>query len=456
MTVLTSLNFLKPGAKWPPDRERLERYAKNRLLLEGDHDLIFAGLNEDDAPRIIKMRVNWFKRITTLFSDLAVGNPPLITAEEQDTIDRIADGNGFETLVYDLFSDVVAFGNGLLKPRWNGTRGLISRIDPKIWFPVVDPDDIDSITAHVLAWEVMNGDDRYLKVEIHRPGKIEHRLLKLSSDGSEIETPVPLATIDRYASLKDEVETGVPGFLVIPFSNLPAGNGVFGLDDFKDISDLVEELERRLIKVSSTLDIFADPWMCGPAGLRVRDPLTGEVVWASDEKYITLNEGESPPKILTWDAQMTATFTQIETLLSQLYVMAELSPAAFGETKNGLAESGSALKRLMLPTLAKVNRLRLRIRPKLIEALETAAELEVAARMPGSQKLSNVTLEWRSALPVDPVEAANVEKAKMEAGTTSRRSSVARLMEGASEEDIDAEVLAIEKDRDMFTREILE
>jgi hypothetical protein len=65
MTVFTTLDFLKPGAKWPPDKDRLARYAKNRLLLEGDHDLVFAGLNEDDAPRIIKMRVNWFKRIMT-------------------------------------------------------------------------------------------------------------------------------------------------------------------------------------------------------------------------------------------------------------------------------------------------------------------------------------------------------------------------------------------------------
>jgi hypothetical protein len=455
MTVFTTLDFLKPGQKWPPDKDRLARYAKNRLLMEGDHDLVFTGLNEDDAPRIIKMRVNWFKRITTLFADLAVGNPPKITAEEQASLDRITEENAFEIAVYDLFADLIAFGDGVLKPRWDGKRGIISRIDPRHWFPVVDSDDSGTVTHHVLAWEVPFGDDKYVKVEVHKPGQIEHRLLKLTSDGKEIKEPVPLATIERYASLKPEEETGVPGFLVFPFSNLKAGNGVFGLDDFKDVFDLVEEIERRLIKVSSTLDVFADPWMCGPSGLRVRDPLTGEVVWASDEKYIALNEGESPPKILTWDAEMGATFTQIETLLSQLYVMAELSPAAFGETKNGLAESGSALKRLMLPTLAKVNRLRLRIRPKLIEVLKTTAELEVASRMPGSQKLTNVSLEWRSSLPVDPVEAANVEKTKRDAGVTSRRSSISRLMEGASEKDIDAEVASIEEEEDLFKREIM-
>ncbi len=449
-TVHTDLNFLNPTHKWPPaeDKDRLARYAKNRLLMEGDHDLVFAGLNEDDAPRIIKMRVNWFKRIMTLFADLAVGNPPKITAEDQATIDRITGDNAFEVLVYDLFSDLIAFGDGVLKPRWDGKRGVISRIDPRHWFPVVNPDDSGTITAHILAWEVPLGDDKYVKVEVHKPGKIEHRLLKLTSDGKEIKEPVPLATIERYANLKEEEETGVPGFLVVHFSNLKAGDGVFGLDDFKDISDLVEEIERRLIKVSGTLDTFADPWMCGPSGLRVRDPITGEIVWASDEKYIALNEGESPPEILVWDAQMGATFTQIETLLSQLYVMAELSPAAFGEVKTGLAESGSALKRLMLPTLAKVNRLRLRIKPKLIEVLKTTAELEVASRMSGAETLTNLSLEWRSNLPIDPVEAAKVEATRRGAMATSVRGSLSRLDPDATEEDLDAEEARI-KDEEM-------
>jgi hypothetical protein len=447
-TVHTDLTFLNPKQKWPPteDKDRLARYAKNRLLLEGDHDLVFTGLNEDDAPRIIKMRVNWFKRIMTLFSDLAVGNPPKTTAEEQATVDRITGDNAFEVLVYDLFSDLIAFGDGVLKPRWDGKRGVISRIDPRHWFPVVDPDDSGTVLYHVLAWETKQGEDRYVKVEVHTPGKIAHRLLKLTTDGKEIKEIAPLSTIERYASLKEEEETGRPGFLVFAFSNLKAGDGIHGMDDFRDISDLVEEIERRLIKVSGTLDVFADPWMCGPPGLRVRDPITGEVVWASDEKYIALNEGERNPEILVWDAQMGATFTQIETLLSQLYVMAELSPAAFGETKSGLAESGSALKRLLLPTLAKVNRLRLRIKPKLIEVLKTTAELEAASRMSGAQALTNVSLEWRSNLPIDPMEAATVEATRHTAKATSIRGSLSRLDPDATEEDLDREEARIKEE----------
>jgi len=446
MTILTNEDFLKVGSKWPPDPDRIARYSRNKLLMEGHHDIVFLGLNEDDAPRIIKMRLNWFKRIMTVFADLATGNPPKFTATEQATIDRITEVNAYHQIIYDLIGDVIAYGDSVLKVRWNGARSVISRIDPKIWFPIVSPDDVNEVVAHVLAWEVKQKDDRYLKVEIHKPGKIIHKLLKLSSDGKEVREPAPLSTIERYAKLKEEEQTNVAGFLIFPFSNLKDGGGLFGLDDFRDITDLIEEIERRLIKVSSTLDVFADPWMAGPAGLRVKDPLTGEVIWASDERYIVLGEGETPPTILTWDAQMGATFSQIENLMQQLYVLAELSPAAFGETKNGLAESGSALKRLLLPTLAKVNRIRLRIKPGLLSVLVTAAELEVASRMTGGTLLTNASLEWRSSLPVDPMEAARIEATRRDAKAASTRSSLKRLDPDLSEEDIDAEVSRIEEE----------
>jgi len=446
MTVLTNLDFLKPGQKWPPDNARLDRYARNRLLMEGDHDLVFTGLNEDDAPRIIKMRLNWFKRICTLFGDLATGNPPKITAEEQTTIDRITEANSFGLTIYDLIGDLIAFGDAVLKVRWDGKRGVISRIDPGHWFPVVDPDDSAIFTHHVLAWVVTHGDEKYAKIEIHTPGEIEHRLLRLTTDGKEIKESVGLATIPRYSKLKPKEKTGIDDFLIIPFSNLKSGDGVHGLDDFKDIEDIVSEIERRLIRVSGTLDTFCDPWMCGPPGLRVKDPITGEVIWASDEKYIALNEGETAPQILTWDASLTSVFGEVEALLSQLYVMAELSPAAFGETKNGLAESGSALKRLMLPTLAKVNRLRLRIKPKLITTLKTCASLEVASRMSEASELPNVSIEWRSSLPTDPMEAAQVEATRYNAHATSIRGSLSRLDSDSTETDLDAEEARIKEE----------
>ena len=64
---------------------------------------------------------------------------------------------------------------------------------------------------------------------------------------------------------------------------------------------------------------------------------------------------ENPPGYVTWDGQLEAAFKQIDLLMEQLYILSETSAAAFGQLKAGLAESGTALRRLMMAPLAKVN-----------------------------------------------------------------------------------------------------
>jgi hypothetical protein len=145
------------------------------------------------------------------------------------------------------------------------------------------------------------------------------------------------------------------------------------------------------------------------------------------------------PQYLTWDANLGANFAQIEEIKSQLMALGEISPALLGDTKNGLAESGSALKRLAIPTLAKVARLRARVKRPLLHALRLCSELETVSRFPGSKELQNLTIEWRSALPPDPLEAADIEMKRKTAGLTSTRSALARLDPDASDEDLNWE-----------------
>ncbi|MGI1692105.1 hypothetical protein [Thermoanaerobacter uzonensis] len=44
--------------------------------------------------------------------------------------------------------------------------------------------------------------------------------------------------------------------------------------------------------------------------------------------------------------------------MEQMYILSNTTTAAFGQLKSGLAESGSALRRLMMAPLTKVNRVR--------------------------------------------------------------------------------------------------
>ncbi len=452
--TLTDFSFLEQGRRWPPTSEkaRIDRYNRCVLLFEGDHDLAFPDLLTSDE--MSQINVNWFKRSTTLICDLA--SPLRLFADNQDVLDRIAEANDFDLLVYDIFCDILKFGNGLLKVRFDPKRGgIIERVDPRYWYPVVSPDDGRQVDAHVIAYNFSQYEDHvqrgYLRVEVHKPGTIENRLFRLDS-GAAIASEIPISALERYAGMEGEIKTGIDGFLVVPVAGLLASNGIYGLDDYLSIENLVRELEKRLIRTSRTLDKFSDPNMVLPVEGVTLDPETGEPVMEEIEigggRYILANAEKQLPQYMTWDASLQNNFSQIDEIKSELMALGEISPALLGDTKNGLAESGSALKRLAIPTLAKVARLRTRAKRPLLEALRLCARLEVVSRFPGgAEQLTNLTIEWRSALPADPVEAAQVEQLRKSASLTSIRSALARLDPDASEADLDWEESKISEEQ---------
>jgi len=293
---------------------------------------------------------------------------------------------------------------------------------------------------------------------------IENRLYRLDS-GRSITAELPISALERYTGLESEVRTGVDEFLVLSVAGLLSADGVFGLDDYRNFESLVREIEKRLIRTSRTLDKFADPNLLIPVDEMSIDPATGEPLLTNPYsgnsifedlkigggRYIVAETGETGtrplPAYLTWDASLQSSFAQIEEIKSQLMAVAEISPALLGDTKNGLAESGSALKRLAIPTLAKVARLRSRVRRPILRALAICAELERASRYPGSAPLENLSIEWLSSLPPDPVESAQVEQLRKTADLTSTRSALARLDPDASDEDLDWEVSKISEEQ---------
>ena len=126
--------------------------------------------------------------------------------------------------------------------------------------------------------------------------------------------------------------------------------------------------------------------------------------------------------------------------MEQLYILSETTAAAFGQLKAGLAELGTALKRLMMAPLAKVNRIRMRLDPALKEVLWLATLLERAQGMTGAVVLENIHIDWKDGLPDDDVELTQNETQRYTAGLTSLESALRRLygLEGqALQEEID-------------------
>ncbi|OPZ80353.1 MAG: Phage portal protein, SPP1 Gp6-like [bacterium ADurb.Bin429] len=131
------------------------------------------------------------------------------------------------------------------------------------------------------------------------------------------------------------------------------------------------------------------------------------------------------PEYLTWDAHLTAAFTEIDRLLEMILLVSESAPAMFGLEKYGIAESGRALKYRLLRTLAKIARKRAYFSTGLRQALYLAQCCEALHGARYTPEYPEV--EWNDGLPNDAREAADIEHILLAAGATSLRGSLERL-----------------------------
>lgn len=458
MTVLTDMEFLSPGEAWPPpsEVERLERYHANRLLFDGRHELVYRDWSRflrDDGALAIKLVLNWHRRLSTLWGDLLLGEPPRIHAGdsgsvEEQTLTRLITQNRLFSVAYATVIDASRYGVGIFKVRSDGKRAVIEPQNPSCWFPVVSVDNLHEITAHVLAWPVeatvtgLLGKQRkkYIRVEIHRKGEIENRLYELQD--TWIGRQVPLTTLPEYASLPQTQRTGVDGFLIVPYTTIETSDAPYGPDDYSDLDSIIQEMECRFAQISRILDKHADPSMYGP-------PLTGldgdGDTMIGGSHYIAVQPGEQTPGYLVWDGQLEAAFREIDLLMQQLYLLSETSPAAFGKLEGGI-QSGTALQRLMLAPLKRAERIRQQLDPALRTTIQTAAALEAAHGLNNAVPLPNLTIEWQDGLPIDETEATTVETQRYAAGLTSLEASLRRLY-GLEGEALTAEIERIKAER---------
>jgi hypothetical protein len=468
-TILTDLSFVQVGGQWIPNSQtdRLSAYQQNRKLFESKHELVYKDwvrLLRDDQQATMRLIFNWHKRLSVLWADLLLGEPPKFSVPgkeiavgdkdgdgdqdidnpNQDALDRIREDNSLDLVSYEVAIDVSRFGTGVFKVRFvPGKTAIIEPVNPSLWFPVVHPDNVKDVIAHVIAWDFkvpkagMPGMiakigigaeyDVHMKCEIHEKGKITYREF-LVKDG-------------RLSSLLSEFEeeTNIDDFLIVPVHNLVTTDRATGLDDYTDIDSIVQELEIRASQIARILDKHSDPSMYGPATALIKDKATGQMVIRGGGQFYPLEHGDSPPGYVVWDGQLEAAFKEFDTLMEQLYFLSETSPAAFGQLKSGLAESGSALRRLMMAALAKVNRIRMRFDPALKNVLFLASQLELQQRLKGAVDLTNesITIDWQDGLPRDEQEVTNVEVERYTAGLSSLESSVRRLynLEGDALQD---------------------
>jgi hypothetical protein len=214
---------------------------------------------------------------------------------------------------------------------------------------------------------------------------------------------------------------------VIQISNVRTSEDITGMDDYKDVDSILSELMVRISQIGRILDKHASPSVTGPQTSLMQDPDTGE--WRLKMgNYFPRNTNDEPePKYLTWDGKLEAAFSQAELLINQLYIISEMGAALLGDfsnSKSGQVPSGTAMRRMMMSPLAKVNRIRMNFDPAMKKAIALASELTPGKNL----SEQDIAINWQDGLPADPREAAEIEDIRTgRKATSSQQSSIMRL-----------------------------
>lgn len=458
--MLTNLDWLNPGSEWPPPSEklRMEMYDNNRKLFENDHadvyredfrriERVIGNFNEVVSYPVI---VNFQKLMSLKIADLLLGDPPQILAGdpdtiEQDTVKNIKLNSNLDNIAYETAIDVSRYGDGLFYIREKDGKGIIDITQPNYWYPVVNPENVKEIMYHVIAWDYTEEENgktkKFIKVFIHDRGIYEKRLLQVSTSeyGNTIRP-----TIQGIVS-SEIIKTGLDGFAIVQVPNVITSDRVTGMDDYSDIDSIISELLVRVGQISRILDKHANPSMQGPMGALEQDPATGEWRFKAGN-YIPRNNKDDPEAgYITWDGHLEANFKAIERLINFLYTISEMGAALFGDLSNqtGQVPSGSALRRLMISPLAKVNRIRMRFDHALKQAIKLCSQL-------GGEGITDLTkteisITWQDGLPNDPVEEADIMDRRVGKPTMSQRRAL-KQFDTMTDDEADSEMELIQEE----------
>ncbi len=457
---LTNLDAFQPGQPWPPptEQERLTRYGKNLHLFRGNHWRVY-----NMAQRILRPELkaaeyfvlNYPKRLSRLWAQLLVGEPPRIRAEPETVDAYLEDAANRTKLLHHIRTsriDVSRYGDAVLKLTLRDGQARLQVVPPSYWFPIVAADDVTNVERHVLAWvqTMQRGRDtmRILRLEMHEAGRITHgaHALQEQRHGDVttlvIRGAIPLDLVTPGTAPTES--TGVPWPLVWRIPNLSTSDSPYGYDDYNDIDTILMQMEARLSQMSTVLDKHAAPGMHGPLSALERNPETGS--WDfKRERYLARETADDPiPGYLTWDGNLADSLAMFNSLQAELYHASDTNAAIFGNIPTGQIPSGAALRRLFMAPLAKTAEVRMVYDEVLPEILQSIAMLESPTGVRAG--LVRPSIVWRDGLPEDEPELVTTIDTAIRAGIMSRREAVRRLNPDWTPDEVDAEIARIETD----------
>ena len=445
--MLNDLSFLEVGSDWLPseERSRIALYELNSALYENDHLAILDTLLKTVYPEqeinetVKRVFVNLYRGVSKLWADLLFSEKPTISQADktsEDYLNELIKKSRFWRTAKKVAIDVSRYGNGLFKVRTVKGEAVIEPVTPRIWFPVVSPDNVNDILYHVIAYSFVENKVQYLKVEIHEIGKITHKLFIIDKDANKIKEEIALDTLDRYKGIEAVETTNADDFLIIPVCNSSCSEHIFGEDDYTDINPLVSQIELHLSKCGKDLEEQGNI-KYGP-GTAIDE--NGNI---QKNGYIPMLGGANktdPPGVVTWTVQIEAIKEYIAQLMFFFYMVGNISPVLFDPNQTIASNiSGVAMKRLMQRMVAKVGSLADEFDDSIKRVFHIAAQLE-------NKNLSDYSIKWKDGIVDDIAERVETAQKAGVTQTMSNKTAIAfvQQLEG---EALETEIAEIEEER---------
>lgn len=469
------LDIIIPGNPWPltpaggtdndlmnteitNEYRRLKRYRDNEYLFRCQYEKVYTDWysrvsthkQQQDLAYII---ANFAKILTLLCADLQFGeqgegfNVKCNDDKTQEALNNIIVDNRFNATLYEESGCASSYrGDAVYKIKVENGKVRIYSQPACNWFPLTEQGNVKRVQKHILAWEEYHGEEKYLRKETHEKGRIISEIFDLSE--GLIGNKVSFESLGITANNEPipEVElTGIDDFLIVSHPNWSVDNDICGVDDYEDIDSLVSELAATLSRNALVLMKHTDPNMYGdPNYLENNDD--GSYTLTAGGAFFPVSPDANPPGYLTWDGKLEAAEKQIDRLIELLFYVSETSPACFGLDKSSIAESGAALKKRLLRTLAKVNRKKLYSEPAIKDVLEVAMKLDVAY-CGGKYTPERPTIDWQDGLPEDPNEVAEYTNSRIQGGTMSQLEAI-MLLDKCDQETALKKLEQIQKEKD--------
>lgn len=407
---IANVNELTTGQQYPPERvryrhdnfERWYRWSQGHWVGLGAKYVGYQGVTTGAITSVNRQRGfdaadtsdnpqgwprltdNIFEFLMHFWEDAVLEDSPVITgqANEQPTIDAL-----MRTLMPAarvVVGDLIRYGVGCFV---NRQAGNIQAIDPRFWFPVRPPWDLTQAMGDtdILAWPYaseMPSDLDGLVIETYTPGMIERRFHALES-----------RTIGNQTS---ETQT-LPGAAmhgVIPVRSDDCE--FYGQSDFDNSAQFVQEIHRRESSVSTALDRHANPHLQIPEAAVARNA-DGSISVDIDGMVIPMPDGaDRDAQYVVWDAKFQYHESAIQRATQSILRGSRIAPILVNaEMDTPQLASGAALRRLAIPTVARIKDIRYRLECAMRYAIEGAVSLMAASGQPAVMvDVDNLMFEW--------------------------------------------------------------